>query len=133
MLWSAEKTRLAETVLTEMGSAALDQTIQQFLSIRVGRLSDTVSGVFADAASSAGGRLTELLYWDGSQLLAPFYDETTGLTRGTYRGNTTSRRWMWMATGRSNGLPVSFFPIRKPSALPPSVQNRLDEPEFLKI
>ena len=86
VLWSAEKNEAtAETVLTEMGSAALDQTIQQFLSIRIGRLSDTVRGVFADAASSAGGRLTELLYWDGSQLLAPFYDETTGLTRGTYR------------------------------------------------
>ncbi len=86
VLWSAEKNAsAAETVLIQMGSASLDQTIQQFLSIRPGRLSDTAVGVFADAASSAGGRLTELLYWDGSRLVAPFYDETTGQTRGTYR------------------------------------------------
>ncbi len=84
-LWSAVRGEGGETVLSELGTASLDSTIQQFRSLQTGALSGTLTGVFVDAVRSSGGLVTELLYWDGKRLFAPLHDESTGLTQLTYR------------------------------------------------
>lgn len=84
-LWSVVQPESGDAVLSEIGTAALDTTIQEYRTIQTCPLSDAVTGIYIDAVRTAGGLVTELLYWDGLQLLAPFHDESTGLTQLTYR------------------------------------------------
>lgn len=83
-LWSAVR-RDEEEVFREQGTVSLDSTIQQFRSIQTGQLSENVTGVYIDGERVSGGLVTELVYWDGTRLFAPFYDETTGFSQISYR------------------------------------------------
>ncbi len=69
--------------MTELGSVSLDGYIQQFGGATISRLTDTVTGVFIDCQKESGTLITELVYWDGEQLVTPFYvvgDNATSLT-----------------------------------------------------
>ena len=81
-------------VLAEIGSTRLDGSIQQFLTPVISRLSDSINGVYVDGLRSSGGMVTELIYWDGLQLLAPFYDSTKNRTILTYRDTPLPSRDM---------------------------------------
>lgn len=85
-LWSMQ-----EDFIIQRTSIELDAYIQQFLNIRLMPLSDTVNGVYVDCVRS-DGMMTELLYWDGSVLKAPFYGTGT------------------------NGAPLTLRPVRIPSS-----------------
>ena len=69
--------------MVERGSVPLDGYIQQFGNATISRLTDTVTGVYIDCQKESGTLITELIYWDGEQLVAPFYtaaDNATTLT-----------------------------------------------------
>lgn len=72
-------------VLRESGEVRLDGYIQQFSSAAVAELTDTAKGVFVDGVRSSGGMVTELIYWDGSFLRAPFYDRLKNRNDLTFR------------------------------------------------
>ncbi|NLN82030.1 MAG: VCBS repeat-containing protein [Clostridiales bacterium] len=72
-------------ILAELGTARLDGYISSFANPVMVPLSDTVNGVYADGIRSSGGMVTELIYWDGSQLRAPFYDREQNKNELTFR------------------------------------------------
>lgn len=78
---------MQEGRLAELGSARLDGFIQQFGKVQIDRLADGVRGIYIDAYKDASTLITELLYWDGSRLEAPFYDPVKNITAATARGS----------------------------------------------
>ena len=77
---------LRDGVLTEIGSARLDGCIQSFGdTVQTGILADGVTGVYIDAYKDPNTTITELLYWNGSQLYAPFYDPSKNISTATAR------------------------------------------------
>lgn len=69
--------------MVELGSVPLDGYIVQYGNATISRLTETVTGVFIDCQKESGTLITELIYWDGAQLVAPFYmagDNATTLT-----------------------------------------------------
>ena len=79
-------------VLSELGSARLDGYIQQFSTPHITKLSDSQVGVFVDGTRSTEGMVTELVYWDGVQLKAPFYSAENNTTDLTYRSAALASR-----------------------------------------
>lgn len=75
----------ADSVLSEKGSVMLDSYIQQFSGMKTGRLNNGLVGVYVDGTRSSGGMVTELIYWDGKSLVAPFYSSKSNATDLTYR------------------------------------------------
>ena len=73
-----------EQVLAELGSTRLDGYIEQFSAPRISTLTDTQMGVYVDGTRSTG-MVTELIYWDGTQLRAPFYNKVKDTTQITFR------------------------------------------------
>ena len=71
--------------LTDLGTVRMDGDIQQFGSHHIGKLADTVNGVYIDCFKAAGTMLTELIYWNGSQLINPLYEVASNFTRQTAR------------------------------------------------
>ena len=81
----------ANTGLSEAGQVNLDGYIQQFSSPVVSTLAEGIKGVFVDGARASGGMVTELIYWDGERLWAPFYDRQKNRNDLTFReGNLPS-------------------------------------------
>lgn len=74
-----------KTVLSKRSSIPIDGYIQQFVNPEIGSLSSTQKGAYVDGIQSSGGMVTELIYWDGKQLVAPFYDEQKNTNSTTYR------------------------------------------------
>ncbi len=91
-LWTAtmDKT-VGQMVLTELGSTRLDGYIQSFSNSKVGKLSDSLVGVYVDGIKSSGGMVTELIYWDEG-LYSPFYNAKKNVTELTYRNSTVACR-----------------------------------------
>lgn len=77
---------MRDGTLTEIGSARLDGYIQGFSeTVQTGILADGVTGVYIDAYKDPNTTITELLYWNGSQLYAPFYDPAQNISTATAR------------------------------------------------
>jgi hypothetical protein len=74
-----------DSVLHEVGFVRLDGYIQQFSNPVATSLTDTIKGVFVDGTRNSGGMVTELIYWDGKHLRAPFYDRSKNKNDLTYR------------------------------------------------
>lgn len=69
--------------LTELDAIRIDGYIQRFGNAHVVTLTDGVNGVYFDGYKDPGTTLTELIYWNGTRLVAPFYrteDNITDLT-----------------------------------------------------
>ena len=62
-----------DTVL-EIGSASLDGHIRQFGKYSLSGFSDGTVGVFQDCTKDFRSTVTELIIWNGEQLLTPLYD-----------------------------------------------------------
>ena len=69
----------------ESDQVKIDGYIQQFGNTHVCPLSEEISGVFIDGIRVGGGMVTELVYWDGTRLIAPLYSEETNTVTDTYR------------------------------------------------
>ncbi len=67
------------------GEARLDDHILRFGEPSFSALSPTVTGLYLDCYKDANTTITELIYWDGTDLRAPFYDDKTGLNVITAR------------------------------------------------
>lgn len=67
------------------GETWLDNQIRRFGKAAFSALSPTVNGVYVDCYKDANTTITELIYWDGTELHAPFYNAQTGLTTITAR------------------------------------------------
>lgn len=74
-----------KTSLVELGSTRLDGYIQRFTALQTVKLNDTIRGVYADGVKGNEDMVTELIYWDGKQLCAPFYDKEKNSNTATYR------------------------------------------------
>ncbi len=72
-------------VLKDVDKEPLDGYIQQFGAMELCTLDDNVYGVYVDASKSGGTTVTELIYFDGTSLHVPFYDEDKGVTTVTAR------------------------------------------------
>lgn len=72
-------------VLSVCGTVSLDGHIQQFGNMTISRLTPDVSGVYVDALKTDGSMVTELIYYNGTGLHAPFYDAWTDSTPMTTR------------------------------------------------
>lgn len=65
-----------EGALCELGSTTLDSRMREFEKIHIGTLSeDGGREVYIDGLCDDGALMTELLYWNGTQLLTPFHSE----------------------------------------------------------
>ena len=85
-LWTVQGNETTDqNMLVEIGSASLDGFISQFASSHVTKISDELTGIAIDAYRTSGGMLTEIIYWDGSKLQAPFYDEKTNASMVAFR------------------------------------------------
>ncbi len=58
--------------VVELDTTRLDGYIQQFGNAHICSLSDEINGVFIDGFKTGDGMATELVYWDGIRLIAPF-------------------------------------------------------------
>lgn len=78
-----------DEALHERSSISLDGGIQSFSNVQMVQLADGVPGIFVDGARVSTSRgstmVTELIYWNGERLYAPFYDASTNETRLTER------------------------------------------------
>ena len=63
--------------VTVMGDANLPGDIRSFEKLLYGKLSNGEDGLYVDALLSNGNYTTELLYWDGSRLVAPLHTAGT--------------------------------------------------------
>ncbi len=77
--------RMSGGHLVEGGRVRLDGYIQQFGGMTLCRLADGVHGLYVDGVKSAGTMVTELIYYDGTGLVAPFYDGVTNVNAVTAR------------------------------------------------
>ena len=82
---TAQLKTLREGRLEELGSTRIDGFVQRFGRIQTGQLADGVRGIYIDMYKDGGTLVTELLYWDGTRLHAPFYDAGKNVTTATAR------------------------------------------------
>lgn len=71
--------------LHEQGRTRIDGYIRSFGEYHVGLLAEDLYGVYIDCYKDADTTITELIYWDGSQLHAPFYNSADNITTLTAR------------------------------------------------
>lgn len=71
--------------LVERGQARVDGYIRTFGPHHVGRLSEDLYGLYIDCTKDADTTITELIYWDGTQLHTPFYKSEDNITSMTAR------------------------------------------------
>ncbi len=81
-----------EGQLRFQAQALLDDHILRFGKSTFSALSPTVSGVYVDCYKDANTTITELIYWDGTELHTPFNDKETGLNSITARETGLSSR-----------------------------------------
>ncbi len=82
---TATLSTLDDGQMVSLGKVSLDGYIQQFGDMQYSRLDDGVSGLYIDGIKSGGTLVTELVYYDGERLYAPFYDADTNTTTLTAR------------------------------------------------
>ncbi|MCL2883990.1 MAG: hypothetical protein FWF49_00710 [Oscillospiraceae bacterium] len=75
----------------QRAEAPLDPRTQYYTEPKTSRLSSTVTGVYADGVRTDGSAVTELVYWNGQGLIAPFSTADNGYDNVT--------------TWRKSGLP----------------------------
>lgn len=69
-----------EGALKTISEVRLDGYIQGFTDIQLAPLSDEINGLYIDCYKDASTMLTELVFWNGEQLVAPFYNTNTNLS-----------------------------------------------------
>ncbi len=72
-------------LLQTVGSARLDGYVQGFTDVQIAPLADGTNALYIDCYRDANTLLTELVFWDGQQLVSPFYNTNTNLTNGRVR------------------------------------------------
>lgn len=82
---TAELKTLQDGSLAIIGEVQLDGYVQKIVRYSMGKLTDTVSGVYVDCLKNTGMLVTELIYWDGERLNAPFYNAQVNMTTQTAR------------------------------------------------
>jgi len=75
-----------------IGKTSLDGNVTSFTSISKGIVSDTTEGIYLDGYKGTNELITELVYFNGTDLIAPFYDEIEKATSITYRESSTTSR-----------------------------------------
>ena len=58
----------------ELGTSALDGYILQFDRYQLATFENGTVGLFQDCTKDVRSKITELIYWDGEQLVTPLYD-----------------------------------------------------------
>lgn len=82
---TAELHTMNEQGLYSVGRTTVDSLIQQYGDMTLCELYDGIRGLYVDVIKTSGEMCTELLYYDGSALQAPFYDAVTGECHATLR------------------------------------------------
>lgn len=82
---TATLSSLLDGRLTQRGKVSLDGYIQQFGDMLYSRIGGGMNGLYIDGIKSGGTLVTELIYFDGERLYAPFYDADTNTTTVTAR------------------------------------------------
>jgi len=72
-LWS-----MSADAVVEVGRCTVDSYVQRLGTPEVVTFENGEKGVFLDAEKSGDILVTQLLYWDGGRLVAPFYSEADG-------------------------------------------------------
>lgn len=71
--------------LKTVSEARLDGYIQGFTDIQLAPLSEDTMALYIDCYKDASTMLTELVFWNGEQLVAPFYNTNTNLSTARVR------------------------------------------------
>lgn len=79
-LWS-----MSQGAIVEVDRVTVDGYVQRLGTPKITTFKDGSKGVFADAEKSGDTLVTQLLYWDGGRLVAPFYSEMDGANVQTAR------------------------------------------------
>lgn len=95
---------MKNNVMEELGRTVVDNAVQSLHTANVVPLTETQNGVFLDCAKSGDTLVTELLYWDGSRLVTPFYD-------GSADGNTQTARRSNIPSGDMDEDGVWEWPV----------------------
>lgn len=86
---TGEVTATLETVknnaLVSRGQVMLDAEIRQINSLVLCRLTDGVNGLYVDAVKGTNTAVTELIYFDGERLCAPFCNQAARVNTITAR------------------------------------------------
>lgn len=82
---TAELKTLQEGSLAVIGAVQLDGYVQNIVRFSMGKLTDTINGIYIDFLKDTGALITELIYWDGERLNAPFYNAKVNMTTQTAR------------------------------------------------
>lgn len=82
---TATLTGVENDVFSTIAAARLDGRITQFVGTTPCKLGERLTGLYVDASVGGGSLVTELLYYDGRTLCAPFYDPRTNTTPTTAR------------------------------------------------
>lgn len=70
-----------------LGTVQLDGYIEKMDNFCICAGSETIKGVFFDGYKEGTQVVTELITWDGKELLAPFYDDGSNITSLTARNS----------------------------------------------
>ena len=108
---SAEMYSFRSNNVIENGHALLDSGIVRFGEHVTARLTDKINGIYIDCDKEQGGTITELLYWNDGQLLAPLCDQDSGINRQSAREKALACRDIdgdgqieWPVTSRMTGF-----------------------------
>ena len=71
--------------VVEKASASLDGHIQQFLDCSFQDLPQGTRAIYQDCLKTSGSMITELILWDGEQLVVPLYDPLENITTHSAR------------------------------------------------
>ncbi|MBE6768853.1 MAG: hypothetical protein E7549_08110 [Ruminococcaceae bacterium] len=92
LLWHADTQFLTASLwsmsagaVVEVGRVTVDSYVQRLGTPQVTIFEDGSKGVVLDAEKSGDVLVTQLLYWDGDRLVAPFYSEADGANLKTVR------------------------------------------------
>lgn len=71
--------------MEELGRTVVDVSVQRLRTAHIVPLTEGRNGVFVDCQRSGDWVATELLYWDGARLVAPFYSDAVNGNIDTVR------------------------------------------------
>jgi len=91
---------------TLLGAVSVDGNISGVSAFNFGKMLDGRPALYIDSAKSAASTITDLVYFNGENLISQFYDKALGETQATLRYNT-------LVSTDVNGDGVTDIPFAK--------------------
>jgi len=86
---SASLLKLDESGVTLVGKVSLDGNVSSYSNIIKGKINNSINAIYLDGYKGANVLITEIVYYNGTALTAPLYDEMEKSTTITLRETAT--------------------------------------------